>query len=136
MTEFQPEPIGPELYVDFHLLDRQVVDRDGRLVGKVDDLELAEDDDGVPYLAALLLGPQALGRRVGGLVGRWMAGVSRRQHPDPDPRPVRIPYALVQEVRSAVHLSVNRDDLPELLLESWMRRHVVGTIPGASHAGG
>ena len=38
-----------------HLLDRQVVDVDGRMVCKVDDLELTEFDDGVLGVTALLV---------------------------------------------------------------------------------
>lgn len=43
-----------------HLLDRQVVDTDGALVGKVDDLELTEYADGRLEVTGLLLGAAAL----------------------------------------------------------------------------
>ncbi|MDO7867052.1 hypothetical protein [Nocardioides jiangxiensis] len=47
-----------------HLLDRQVVDVDGALVGKVDDLEITEYADGRLEVTGLLLGPAALVVRV------------------------------------------------------------------------
>lgn len=43
-----------------HLLDRQVVDTDSALVGKVDDLELTEYADGRLEVTGLLLGAAAL----------------------------------------------------------------------------
>lgn len=43
-----------------HLLDRQIADAEGALVGKVDDLELTEYDDGRLEVTGLLLGPAAL----------------------------------------------------------------------------
>ena len=42
------------------LLDRQIVDRDGRMTGKVDDLELTQLEDAPPFLSALITGPGAL----------------------------------------------------------------------------
>ena len=48
-----------------HLLDRQVVDADGLLVCKVDDVELTVFDDGVLGVTGLLVGPAALVPRYG-----------------------------------------------------------------------
>jgi sporulation protein YlmC with PRC-barrel domain len=53
-----------------HLLDRQLADCEGRLVAKVDDVELAEGDDGRLRVVALLTGPGALGPHLGGRPGR------------------------------------------------------------------
>jgi sporulation protein YlmC with PRC-barrel domain len=117
----------------FELLDRQIVDRDGQPIGKVDDIELAVGDDGAWYVVALLVGQQALGRRIGGWLGRWITDTARRLAPTPDASPMRIPYDLVGQVDSAVNLSVRRDLLPDPPLEKWLREHLVGRIPGASH---
>ena len=52
------------------LLDRQLIDKDGRHAGKVDDLELEfPDGAGPPVVAAILAGPGALSRRLDGLLG-------------------------------------------------------------------
>src|SRR4051812_25520404 len=91
------------------LLDRQILDRDGAPVGKVDDLELTVDDDGAPYVSALLVGQQVLGRRIGGWLGRLIENTARRLEPTPDQGPIRIPYDLVVAVDSAVTLSVHRE---------------------------
>jgi sporulation protein YlmC with PRC-barrel domain len=119
------------MLVAFDLLDRQILDRTGEPYGKVDDLSLVVGPDGVPTVDALLVGQQALGRRIGGRLGRALAAVARQLAPTPGP--IRIPYELVESVDSAVHLSVRVDQLPDPPLEAFLRRHVVDHIPGASH---
>lgn len=123
------------MLIGFDLLDRQILDRDGEPVGKVDDVELALGEDGTPYVAALLVGQQALGDRMGGWLGRWLADVARRLAPDRERGPIRIPYDLVAELNSAVNLAVSRDLLPDPPLEVWLRDHLVARIPGATDAG-
>jgi sporulation protein YlmC with PRC-barrel domain len=124
----QPDP----LRIDFHLLDRQIVDRDGRLVGNVDDVEFADGADGPPRVTAILVGMIPLGDRIGGRVGRWMAALGRRLSM-PDHEPIRIPYHLVDTVGSEVTLLIPADQLPEPGLERWLRQHLIERIPGAGH---
>ncbi|MFD5830752.1 hypothetical protein [Lentzea sp. NPDC060358] len=121
--------------VDFDLLDRQIVDLDGYLVGKADDVELAVDADGRPVVVAILVGHHALGLRIGGVLGRWMAAVARRLHTTGDPRPLRIPIDRVAEVGSAIRLDVRHELLDTPALELWLRDHVIDRIPGAANAG-
>lgn len=67
MTMTPQRPFGLEEGLDaaLHLLDRQVVDPDGRLACKVDDVELTERD-GTVFVTGLLVGPSALLPRIGG----------------------------------------------------------------------
>jgi sporulation protein YlmC with PRC-barrel domain len=118
----------------FDLLDRQIVDRDGEPVGKVDDLELSRTDDGALYVSALLMGQQALGRRLRGWLGRLIEDSAHRLAPPSEPGPIRIPYDLVATVDSAVNLSVRRELLTDPPLETWLRDHLISRIPGAGHA--
>lgn len=124
---------GP-VTVGFDLLDRQILDVAGEFVGKVDDVEFTVGADGVPHLTALLVGPEALGRRMGGWVGRFVANAAHRLRPDP----LRIPFDLVAgDPRDGcvVTLSVRRELLAEPALEAWLRDHVVARIPGEDVAG-
>ena len=119
-------------FVAFELLDRQILDRDGQDVGKVDEVEFRLDEDGVPYLTALLVGPHALGPRLGGWLGRWVTGVAARLDRE-RPGPIRIPYEHVDHVDSAVWLKIRRELLPEPQLEHWLREHVIARIPGSGN---
>ena len=114
------------MLIGLHLLDRQIVDRDGEPVGKVDDVELTVGADGIMRVTALLVGPRALGERIGGVLGRWMAGSL-------SPPPRRIDMDLVAEVTSAVTLSVKRELLSDAPVESWLRDHLIARIPGSGH---
>ncbi|KKK06061.1 hypothetical protein [Micromonospora sp. HK10] len=118
------------------LLDRQIVDVDGRLVGRVDDLGFAVDAEGVPYVDCLLSGHAALGRRVGGRIGRILVAVADRLTDQPPVPPRRIPLAVVDRVGSAVRLRCRAADLPPSPVESWLRQHLVDRIPGSARASG
>jgi sporulation protein YlmC with PRC-barrel domain len=119
----------------FHLLDRQVIDRDGRMVCKVDDLELEPDAGGQPVVTAILAGPAALGPRIGGRLGRWMVAVQARLRPRDQDGPARIAFAVVEEIRTDVVLSAARAELRTYQTEEWVARRVIGKLPGADHAG-
>jgi hypothetical protein len=113
------------------IVDRQLVDPDGLLVAKADDLEVTEREDGRLVLTAILTGPGALGPRLDGRLGRWITAVWRRLHPDPDPQPGRIPVTEVVKVDSAVHVAARREDLGVDGLERWVDEHVIRRLPGA-----
>ena len=116
-----------------HLLDRQVVDPDVRLLGKVDDLELAEQPDGTLVVTALLSGPLALAPRLGGRLGGWVEAVVRRLALDRDPAPRRIDIGDVTSIGSAVTVVVPDGDAPAARLERWLDDHLIRRIPGSDH---
>ncbi|MEU5526659.1 hypothetical protein ABZ744_06920 [Micromonospora chersina] len=118
------------------LLDRQIVDVDGRLVGRVDDIAFAVDEEGYPYVDCLLTGQGALGQRIGGRIGRLLVAVADRFTDDPPVLPLRVPLSQVDRVESAVRLRCPAADLPPSPVESWLRRHLIDRIPGANRASG
>ncbi len=124
---------GRVLDVHLRLLDRQLVDPDGRFVGKVDDLELELDESGRPYVTAILVGPRALGPRLGGRLGHWVTAIARRLADGQDEQPQRIDFALVSEIDSAVTVSRRRRDLDVAPLERWVDRNIISRIPGSGH---
>ena len=120
---------GSRLYLGLHLLDRQIVDADGRPAGNVDDLELSDDD--TPVVSAVLCGPAAYGPRLGGRLGKWIVAIHRRLVRE---EPVRIPWAYVARIHSAVHLTTTGRDVQTTALDDWVRTHFIGRIPGANDA--
>jgi sporulation protein YlmC with PRC-barrel domain len=97
-----------------HLLDRQVVDRDGLLVCKVDDLELSYYDDGSPAaVTRVLAGNAALVPRMSSRTGHWLRGrwISLGvQYADRDV-PLSFPLGAIEHLGSGVELNVRRDGL-------------------------
>jgi hypothetical protein len=116
------------------ILDRQMIDREGRLVGKVDDLELTRQPDGRIVVTAILSGPGALGQRMPGVLSRIVLAVWRRLHPDLDPAPLRIDMTAVADLGSAVSLSLDDREHATRPLERWADQNVISKLPGASHA--
>jgi sporulation protein YlmC with PRC-barrel domain len=128
-------PDGPDpLRIDFHLLDRQIVDPSGAKIGKVDDVEFEVDDQGRIRIAALLVGLHVLGTRMSGPVGRWLAAVATRLHPQGRPEPLRVPFEHVTKVGSEVIIGLRPELFEPPPLEKWLRDKVIGRIPGAHDA--
>jgi len=121
------------LDMHLHLLDRQVIDPDGRLVCKIDDLELEVDETGRPFVTAILVGPRALGPRLGGRLGRWLSAVGRRLSDGQSEHPPRIDFGLVSDIGSAITVVRRCDELDVAALEQWVGSHVISRIPGSGH---
>jgi hypothetical protein len=124
---------GREYDAALHLLDRQILDPDGNMVANVDDLELAEDDQGRLSVTAILTGPGALGPRLRGRLGHWMVAVWRRLRADEQPLPGRIDIGEVVAVDSAVRVGVRREALAVDGFERWAHARIIDAIPGAKH---
>jgi sporulation protein YlmC with PRC-barrel domain len=126
---------GRTLEAALRLLDRQLVDVDGRLAGKVDDLELTfPDGGGAPLVTAILAGPGALSRRIGGRLGAWLEAVANRLREGDDSEPARVPFGVVKEIGSGIDLHVAKAELETERLEAWTREHLIGKLPGAGDA--
>ena len=128
----QPIEAGTPLALGLRLLDHQLLGRDQEMLGNVDDVAL-EEHDGRLVAVGLLRGPGAWAHRQPGALGRWGQAIWRRLDPREDPAPLVLPMDHVLAIGSAVH--VDRWADVHLAgtdgLELWLRRHVVGRIPGA-----
>lgn len=125
---------GRTLRLGLQLLDRQLLDRDGRPCGKVDDVELAVGDDGTPVVTALRSGPGVLARRLGWRWGDWLERAHRRLAGGEGEEPSRIPMGWVANIGAAIRLNVDAARLGNQDTERWARIHVVGRVPGEDHA--
>ncbi len=127
---------GRRIWAVLELLDRQLVARDGRLVGKVDDVEfeVPDEPDALPQVTALVSGMGALAAQLGGSPGRALAAAERRLAADRNRHPTRIDLALVTEIGSAIELGADHDDLDSNRAEEWTRSVIIDKIPGAGHA--
>jgi sporulation protein YlmC with PRC-barrel domain len=126
---------GRVLHAGLQLLDRQLVDRNGRLCGKVDDLELTDPDvNGNVHVAAVVSGPGALLTRTGHRrLGRWLRRFTSFAFTTEGPDPLRIPISRVADIGNHVTLSLDSEEVATFAFERWTRDHVIGHIPGSSH---
>jgi sporulation protein YlmC with PRC-barrel domain len=85
-----------ELDLGLHVLDHQLLDRNGRRCGNVDDLAIEGGPGGVPEVVAVLVGPGYWGQRAGwvGRLAGWIGGGAK----------VRVDWDEVAKIDSAVHL--------------------------------
>lgn len=112
------------------VLDKGLLDRDGRRCGKVDDLLLEVDPDGEPRVVAVVSGPLAFAQTLGG-PWRAVAAAVHRLLGVADPRPVEIPWSSVEAIDVAVRLSVTRREAGLEALPDAVRSRIVSRIPGA-----
>jgi sporulation protein YlmC with PRC-barrel domain len=125
---------GRTMFAGLHLLDRQLVDRDGRMCGNVDDLELTRDEtSSTLYVSAVLCGPGVLAQRFRRLrLGPWLQRVNQLVFPaEAGVDPSRIPFEQVIEIGDHVTIGADRDELGTFSTERWFRDHVVSHIPGS-----
>ena len=85
-----------EFDIGLQVLDRQLLDKDGRRCGNVDDLAIEGGPGEVPEVVAILVGPGYWPQRAGlfGKLAGWIGGGGR----------VRVDWADVREVGAAVEL--------------------------------
>jgi hypothetical protein len=93
-----------ELDLAYRLLDLDLVDRDGRRCGKVDDLELAGEPGEPLYVAAIVAGvaalPERFTRRLRRLARRVFRGDS-----------TRVSWKVVEDFDAAVRLNATAAEL-------------------------
>lgn len=130
--------------VGLRLLDHQIVGERDQLLGNVDNLELRETDAGV-LVTGLVVGPGGLGARWPGHprhwppgrgpghFGRWSMSIWRRLSPASDPQPLVLPMTEVECLGSDVRVTEWGATVlaGSAGLEVWLRRHLVGRLPGA-----
>ena len=117
------------------VLDRQLIDCDGRLCGKVDDLVLEGPTDrtygSAPVVTHILAGPGALGDRLHGWMGRIARMTWRRINPAVETSSIQMPWSLIAKVDREVHLTVSSREVGLEGVEDWLSEHLISKIPGA-----
>ncbi len=114
------------------VLDKQLVDRRQRRLGKVDGivLAIAPGDAERPRVAAIEMGSLVLARRLSPRLARWTAALLARVGAA-EREPYRIPWSKVRDVGLDVEVDVKIEETPLYRWQRWLRRHVIGRIPGA-----
>jgi hypothetical protein len=112
------------------LLDRQLVDRDGRPLGKVDGVGMTWRRGEPPRITHVEIGAATLARRLPRPFDRALDWLARRLGPRGG-EPYRIPVSRILHIETDVALDLDARRTPALAIETWVRDHVIARIPGA-----
>jgi hypothetical protein len=118
------------------IVDRGILDRDGRHAGKVDDLILEFDDPSQdpaaagPGVIALVTGPTAMSRNLSGPV-RWFVRAIYRLIGIADPKPSEIAWENVKCIDVVVHLTVDREAAGWSAVGDAVNRRFIERLPWA-----
>ncbi len=112
-----------------NVLDKSVVDRNGREMGRVDGILLDQKTGQPPRLAAVLIGPSVLGERLHPRLGRLVNALEKRLGLDRD-RPTRIDFGDVEDVDRRVRLRLTIGDTAAAAVEQRLRAWWV-KLPGS-----
>jgi sporulation protein YlmC with PRC-barrel domain len=111
-----------EFDIGLHVLDHQLLDKNGRRCGNVDDLAIEGGPGEVPEVVALLVGPGYWGPRAGwiGRLAGWLGGGAK----------VRVDWSDVEDVEAAVVLKREATELGLGRGDDRLRPYLA-KIPGA-----
>jgi hypothetical protein len=112
------------------MLDKTVVDRSGREMGRVDGIILRVAAAEPPSVVALEIGPAVLAARVSPLFGRWVAALEYGFGVQ-DGRPVRIAVSDIVDVHNHITVDMAFGETPAATIEQRLRRWIA-SIPRSS----
>jgi hypothetical protein len=111
-------------------LDMQLVDRNDCHMGKCDGIVITLRNGQQPEVTHIEIGAVTLANRLHPRLGAWIAGMSNRlgisRHD-----PYRVPWSKVVVTGVTVTVGLDAEETDALAWERWLRRNVVGRIPGA-----
>jgi sporulation protein YlmC with PRC-barrel domain len=121
--------VADDIHLVRDLLDKQLVDRDGRRMGKVDGIVIHPRRGKAPRVAAIETGAAVLGARLhpalGRRVERLLARLTRRGE-----EPVRVPLEKILHRGLQIQVDLDARRTSALAVERWLAERIVGRIPG------
>jgi len=111
------------------VLDKNVIDRNGREMGRVDGILIEQQPNQPVRLTAVLIGPAALGDRLHPALGRVVRRIEKRFGVDGD-RPARVAFSDIDEIETKVRLRLAIGETAVAAVEQRLRSWVV-RLPGS-----
>jgi len=111
-------------------LDKQLVDRHGHKMGRVDGVVIEVGDGRKPTVVGIEVGPVCQFSRIHPALRRMVAAISKRcgiSRQDP----FRLPWSKVVAAEIEVIAAVEAEKSPALAWELWLRKNIIAKIPGA-----
>jgi hypothetical protein len=119
-----------DIHVVHDLLDKPVLDEERRNIGRVDGVVLQVRRGKPPRVTAFEIGGTVWLRRLHPRLARWAESLGRRL-PALAYGVTRIPMREVRNMGITVGVRCDGRTLPAMGWEHWLRRNVIGRIPGA-----
>jgi hypothetical protein len=119
-----------ELHLFRDLLDKQLVDREERPLGKADGVVLEIRADEAPRLVAVEVGNAAMLRRIHPSLARFAALVARRLGVGTG-EPMRIDPEALLRFGNDVKVDLDAPRTGAYAWERWLRRTLIDRIPGS-----
>ncbi len=114
------------------ILDKQLVDRFGTMMGRADGVVIAVGDGEQPVVDHLQLGAMVLARRLHPSAARFVEWLRRRWPVRHEPVQI-VRWPTVAEItRHDLKLDLEAESTSALEWEVWLREHVISKIPGSS----
>jgi hypothetical protein len=111
-------------------LDKQLVDRNGHKMGRVDAIILEVGGGRRPTVSAIEVGAVCQARRLHPKIGRLIKAISKKCGVVPQD-PFRLPWSKAVSAGIEVIAGVEAEKTPALAWELWLRRNIIARIPGA-----
>jgi len=112
------------------LLDKQLVDREGEPLGRVDGIVMSYSADAPPRITHLELGAQTLARRLPSPFRRILAWLGRRLSPRGS-QPYRIEADRIIQLGRVIKIDIDGTRSAARETERWVRDHIISRIPGS-----
>ena len=112
------------------LLDKQLVDRHRRKMGRIDGIILELRDGAPPRVAWLETGATTLAARLHPRLSRWLARALARAG-EAYARPLRVPLDAVRDLGVDVGVDVSAAQTGHLRWDRWWRERVIDRLPGS-----
>ncbi|MDX6614274.1 MAG: hypothetical protein QOD75_3460 [Blastocatellia bacterium] len=111
-------------------LDKQLVDRHGHKMGRVDGVVIEVGEGRKPTVSAIEVGPVCQSTRLHPAFRRLVTSISKRCGVSPQD-PFRLPWPKVVSAGIEVIAGVEAEKTPALAWELWLRKNIIARIPGA-----
>ncbi|MBV9211422.1 MAG: hypothetical protein JOZ52_12365 [Acidobacteria bacterium] len=113
------------------VLDKQLVDRNERKMGKVDGLVMQLREGEPPRVSFIEVSTITLARRLHPRLAKIVARLSRKLGGEQHAEPFRLPWSKLTLTGNDVTVGVDSDKTPSQDWQRWLKRNLIGRIPGA-----
>ncbi|HVT88440.1 MAG TPA: hypothetical protein VHD56_06275 [Tepidisphaeraceae bacterium] len=129
MSHKKQMPLPSRLELVRDVLDKPLVDRRGKPMGRVDRIVLAIEGDRPPRVARMEIGVTVLADRISTRLGKWIQRLGARLGLHRG-KPVRIQWSKLKSIGIELQLDTDAERSPALAWERWLRARVTQRIPG------